>query len=69
MVIPREGFFYPTLTRIRDSFFARHCFFLFKNKLTESPKYASPPDAEEFLKKSNKMEAFPYVFLVFGRAP
>ena len=29
---------------------------------------ASPPEAEEFFKKSNKMEAFPY-FLLFGKAP
>ena len=30
---------------------------------------AIPPEAEEILKKSNKMEAFPLFFLLFGRAP
>ena len=33
---------------------------------------AIPPEAEEILKKSNKMEAFPlffFFFLLFGRAP
>ena len=30
---------------------------------------ASPPEAEEIFKKSNKMEAFPLFFLLFGRAP
>ena len=30
---------------------------------------ASPPEAEEIFKKSNKMEAFPYLFVLFCRAP
>ena len=30
---------------------------------------ASPQEAEEIFKKSNKMEAFPLFFLLFGRAP
>ena len=29
----------------------------------------SPPEAEEIFKKSNKMEAFPYLFMLFGKAP
>ena len=29
----------------------------------------SPPEAEEIFKKSNKMETFPYFFLLFGKAP
>ena len=38
---PRDGFFYPTLTRIMDSFFAHHCIYLFKNKLPEVSDYAT----------------------------
>ena len=30
---------------------------------------ASPPEAEECFKKLNKMEAFPYFFFLFGKAP
>ena len=37
--IPREGFFYPTLTGIIDLFLAHHCFW-FLNKLQEVPEYA-----------------------------
>ena len=30
---------------------------------------AGPTEAEEIFKKSNKMEALPYLFLLFGKAP
>ena len=40
MVIPRDGLFYPTHTRIMYSFLAHHCFNLFINKLPEIPEYA-----------------------------
>ena len=30
---------------------------------------ASPSELEEIFKKSNKMVAFPYFFLLFGKAP
>ena len=43
MVIARDGFFYPTLTRIIDSFSCSPLFlfiYLFKNKLPEVPEYA-----------------------------
>ena len=41
MVIPRDGFFYPTLTRVMDSFSCLPLFFfLFENKLPEVPEYA-----------------------------
>ena len=30
---------------------------------------AGPPEAEFFLKKSNKMEAFPYFFCFLARLP
>ena len=47
MVIPRDGFFYPTLKRIMDSFscsplvlFIYLFVNLFRNKLPEVPEYA-----------------------------
>ena len=40
MVIPRDRFLYPTLTRIMDSFSCSPLFFLFENKLPEIPEYA-----------------------------
>ena len=44
MVIPRDGFFYPTLTRTMDSFSCSPLFLfnfiIFLNKLPEVPKYA-----------------------------
>ena len=40
MVIPRDGFFYPTLTRIMDSFSCSPLFFFIVNKLPEVPEYA-----------------------------
>ena len=42
-VITRDGFFYPTLTRIMDSFSCSPqvlFIYLFKNKLAEVPEYA-----------------------------
>ena len=42
-VILRDGFFYPNLTQIMDSFFFFFCsplYFYFKNKLPESSEYA-----------------------------
>ena len=43
MVIPREGFFYPTLTRTLDFFSCSQLFFFyfFKKKLPEVPEYAN----------------------------
>ena len=48
MAIQWDGFFYPTLTLILDSFSCSplflyifiHFFYLFQNKLPEVPKYA-----------------------------
>ena len=40
-------------------------FRIYKGGLGASPP---PPEAEEFFKKSNEMEAFPH-FLRFGKAP
>ena len=41
MVIPRDRFFYPTLTRIKDAFSCSPLFiYLFYNKLQEVPEYA-----------------------------
>ena len=44
-VIPRDGFFYPNLTRIKNGFFfpAHHCFYVFiylNKKLPEVPEHA-----------------------------
>ena len=48
-------------------------YMLYKNKyiynLQGGSGGACPPEAEEILRKSNKMEAFPLFFLLFGRAP
>ena len=41
MVISREGFFHPTLTRIMDSFSCSPLFYLFSNKLPEVPELAN----------------------------
>ena len=38
-VILRDGFFYPNLTEIMDSFFLLNTVFCFKNKLPESAEY------------------------------
>ena len=35
-VILRDGFFYPTLTRIMDFFLAHHCFYYFKISFQKS---------------------------------
>ena len=41
MVILRDGFFYPTLTQIIESFRAHHqSIYLLNNKLPEIPEYA-----------------------------
>ena len=42
MVIPWDAFFYPTFTRLMDSFFLLTTGFihLFQNKLSEVPEYA-----------------------------
>ena len=40
MGIPRDRFFYPTLTRIIDSFSSSPLFFIFQNNLPEVPEYA-----------------------------
>ena len=38
--VPRDGLFFPILTRIMDSFSCSPLFFyLFQNKLTEVPEY------------------------------
>ena len=39
MVIPRDGFFYPTLTGIMD-ICSYSPLFLFENKVPEVPEYA-----------------------------
>ena len=40
MVIQSDRFFYPTLTRIMDSFSSSLFFFVFNIKLPEVPEYA-----------------------------
>ena len=43
-------------------------FLIFINDLPNNIRSSVPPEAEEILKKSNKMEAFPY-FFAFWQGP
>ena len=54
MIIPELFFIYSSFHNV--------------NQATGTSPVSSPPEAEEIFKKSNKMEVFPYFFLLFGKA-